>query len=69
MRVLIAGFLGGGGGSSAGGGGYGGETFACLASTYGRGGNHQQVGQDGGAGGDGRRQIQKFYCLLTFIFF
>ncbi|KAK3726428.1 hypothetical protein QZH41_014936, partial [Actinostola sp. cb2023] len=47
------GYRGGAAGSTSGGGGYGGETFACLASTYGKGGNYNQPGREGGGAGDG----------------
>ncbi|XP_048589132.1 uncharacterized protein LOC116618188 isoform X1 [Nematostella vectensis] len=47
------GYKGGQGGTSSGGGGYGGETYACLSSTYGKGGDRNQPGNAGGGAGEG----------------
>ncbi|KAK3733350.1 hypothetical protein QZH41_003614 [Actinostola sp. cb2023] len=52
-KKTAKGYRGGAGGSTSGGGGYGGETFACLSSTYGKGGDYNQPGREGGGTGDG----------------
>ncbi|XP_031566066.1 uncharacterized protein LOC116301185 isoform X1 [Actinia tenebrosa] len=53
IQVNGKGFHGGAGGSSSGGGGFGGETFVCLSSTYGKGGDAGQTGDHGGGSGEG----------------